>query len=75
MWAKYVEHIWKKNKKISWELVLTYFETYFSITNLPEWLRASTKGTYNSFGGKKKCVRCKHRPNNRSCVCPRYASS
>ena len=51
-------------KKISWESGLTYFETYFSISNLPKWSRASTKGTYDSFGEKKKekkkkCVRCK----------------
>jgi hypothetical protein len=40
-------------KKISWESGLAYFETYFSISNLPKWSRASTKGTYDSFGGKK----------------------
>ncbi len=41
-------------KKISWELGLTYFEPYFSISNLPKWLRSSTKGTYDSFGKKKE---------------------
>jgi hypothetical protein len=45
-------------KKISWESGLTYFETYFSISNLPKWSRASTKGTYDSFGEKKKKSLC-----------------
>jgi hypothetical protein len=36
--------VWKKQ---------SYFETYFSISNLPKWSRASTKGTYDSLGGKK----------------------
>ena len=57
-------------KKISWESGLTYFETYFSISNLPKWSRASTKGTYASFGEKKKkFVRCKHRLNSPKCCC------
>ena len=41
-------------KKICWELSLTYFVTYFSISNLPKWSRASIKSTDDSFGDKKK---------------------
>ena len=60
MWAKYVEHIWKKNKL---RIGSHIFRNLFLHHQFTQMIASKYKRYIQQFWRKKKCVHCKHRPN------------